>query len=288
MEIDIGREKLGLVDCLVQQQDLRRNIDEQFDRKRQNVFLRDFRKSFLAFLSSKFDREPWPTFPQWTGHEPDVPESAKRLQIRKSTGYEGLLTLLGCSQQIRDGKLRYLLTGGYAVQAQVEASGGIGRRNHNDTDLISLTRSELPLSDNYSGGVYVGTIFYDELTLARDFTDRIDFHQRRFLRDHMIITYTTSPEFLVISKLIGFGRTPRPKDIVDIRDLLQYCPIDSARLKDAADLSRFRSRSCQKHNVTYITESLLETKSLPFARQSESIRTIAGKVLPDLLVARFM
>lgn len=170
------------------------------------------------------------------GREPFVPTSIPTLVIRQ--GYKDLSKITTSYPQTANGRLRYLITGGWAVRLLVEANGGTPRTDQKDLDLIVTTDNTYAVPDGCDGWYrdrYVDVFEINRQVLVNEHSVRIVPRRLLGLLEKSPI-YITGPEFLIISKLYGFGKAPRPTDIADIQAILSSCKVDQKRLASAVRL----------------------------------------------------
>lgn len=131
---------------------------------------------------------------------------------------EDLRTLLSTNPQRTGESLNYLLGGGWAVEILTGQ-----KREHHDLDVVQISRVpisyrlDLQRPDNYFGIITIpGRVLAQEHTLQVDWQAHKEYPE---LFKGEVEVYTPSYEFLFLSKIAGFLREPREKDVQDLRAL---------------------------------------------------------------------
>ncbi len=154
-------------------------------------------------------------------HQPDFQEFL-------SGSKEDLLLLLKTNKQVdKEDKLNYLVSGGWAIEMLTGK-----KREHHDLDVISI--SEVPLTysvDNQEPENYFGVFSVPGEKMASDYTQKVTWERRT--------VYVPTNEFLLLSKLAGFMRQPRDKDLHDIEAISQIITPDTGAQSEIESLLHF-------------------------------------------------
>ncbi|MCF7872118.1 hypothetical protein K9L97_03725 [Candidatus Woesearchaeota archaeon] len=162
---------------------------------------------------------------------------------------EDLIRLLKEEPQTDDyGKtIKYVLSGGWAIEMLTGK-----KREHHDLDVINLSRYKFQFRlDEQTAKNYFQTLSMSNKNLAK-FVKEINWDSEKNyseLKGGSLDVYITSPEFLFASKILGFGRTPREKDLEDLQSL--------AKLDYKYSASRFQELLTK---VPFIKHSLDNSK----------------------------
>lgn len=132
---------------------------------------------------------------------------------------EDLSQLLTEEPQLDDkGRLRYVISGGWAVELMTGK-----QREHHDLDIITVSRKPFMFKvDEQSAKNYFQTISItnNELLEKHVVETEVNFDKNYSgLKLGTINIITTSPEFLFLSKIAGFKKEPREKDLDDLESL---------------------------------------------------------------------
>lgn len=130
---------------------------------------------------------------------------------------EDLQVLLTNEPQLdNEGKIRYVLAGGWAVEALTGK-----KREHHDIDIIATSKKPLIYQlDKMNAGNYFQILSLSVKDLLEKHTLKVKWEPGyNNITNWPDEIYSVSPEFLFLSKLAGFMRSPREKDIEDLETL---------------------------------------------------------------------
>lgn len=128
-----------------------------------------------------------------------------------------------------DGRLRYLLTSGLAVELITKDP-----REHHDLDLVIMDYSQSDYwnilgTDNVTPGKYWADMQFRRTQLERVARSTILFPDRR----RSPIIEMVHPAIILVQKLSdAFGRPPRDKDYQDVKSLVRFYQLEAPDLKD--------------------------------------------------------
>jgi|GEM_PF-4940461 hypothetical protein len=129
---------------------------------------------------------------------------------------EALLT--DCPQKNKDGKIDYLLSGGWAVEMLTGE-----KREHHDLDIVNLSRVPLTWQvDEQMSENYFDIFSMKSQNLLENHSQKVDWDMGESypeISDKEFEVYMPSNEYLFLSKVAGFLMKPRDKDHDDLKNL---------------------------------------------------------------------
>lgn len=117
-------------------------------------------------------------------------------------------------------RLRYIVSGGWAVEFLTGK-----KREHHDLDIISVSRKPLIFKvDEQNAKNYFQTLSMTTNELLENHVVEVEWdfndnYKELELEPSNMTLYVASPEFLFLSKIAGFKREPRDKDLDDLEAL---------------------------------------------------------------------